>query len=101
MAWVGGVVGALIGSFTSALLCGLGATAAVLGLIGCWITLRRIKSGACRSDHPQVLFLLAFWPVVIAISVFSLSLYFVKASPFRSWFESFQTWQPFVFFLLA
>jgi hypothetical protein len=53
----------------------------------------RIKSGAYRSDSRPILLLFAFWPVVIAISVFSLMFYLLQASPQRSWALSFLAWQ--------
>ena len=99
--WMGGVLAAVIASFFSHLLFIFGATAAVLGLVGCWISLSRIKAGTYRSDRHQILLLLAFWPVVIAISIFSFSGYF-------AWLESYSaegtpliSWQPFLFFLIA
>jgi hypothetical protein len=78
-----------------------GATAAVLGLIGCWVTLWRIKSGTCRSDHHLILLLLAFWPVVIAIAVFSLVLYLMQVDTTLPQDIPNYTWQPFLFFLLS
>lgn len=101
LSWIGGIVGTVIGLFTSPLLCGLGATAAVLGLIGCWISLWRIKAGAYRSDHHLALLLLAFWPVVIAISVLSLMLYLRQVDTYPPQHIPNYTTQPFLFFLLT
>ncbi|MGJ8725947.1 MAG: protein kinase domain-containing protein [Roseibacillus sp.] len=99
LSWIGGIVGAVIGFYTSPLLCGLGITAAVFGLVGCWVTLWRIKTGSYRSEHHHALLFITFWPVVIAIASYSLILYLMLVDPTRLKGITLLVWQPFLFFL--
>lgn len=65
---VGGVIAGAIGLMTSPLLFGAGATALILGLIGCGWSLLNIKSGQLNPSYYAALKWVFFWPVSIAVT---------------------------------
>lgn len=84
----GGLIASVVGHCTSTAILGCGLISLIIGQLGCWALLMRMKSGREGTGHRKLLIAVAFVPVLLGM------LWLICINPLRGFIDVIYSGQP-------